>query len=123
MSDYPFFDAGNLTDDEILNKLNQLTQRAMVAQMSSRNPQMLDQLYAMIDMLNEERVFRLQQQTVEAWNKMFPDVIESDPDFKGERVEKDANKPAHVVKPAQGQKGNLQAPIFHKEYVNKNKKD
>lgn len=118
MSDHPFFEPERLTDEEILKKLSDLNQRLTVAHYTSTNYNMIGQLQGMIDALNNERMVRLARQTQEAWDKMFPDVIETEPDFKEERPDPTRDK-AHVVKPAQGAKKKITAPVFHKEYVKK----
>ena len=88
----------------------------MVSHWASNSIQMREQLQGMIEALMDERERRLQVQTQEAWDKMFPDKIESDPDFKETKAEKTTEQAA-VVKPAGGMKKAFAEPqIFHKEY-------
>jgi hypothetical protein len=60
-------------------------------------------------------------QAQDAWNKMFPDIIESDPEAKLKRQEEAALKATGK----QGPKKRLATTeIFHKEYLNQpSKKD
>lgn len=115
MFEHPFFDPSTLSDDEIVQKMASLTQRLMVAQWTSHNMAMRGQIQGMIEALTEERERRLQIQTQEAWDKQFPERIESDPEFKLTRGDK-ADEKASVVKPVNAQKKFGNEQIFHKEY-------
>ncbi len=112
---HPFFDPSKLSDDEITKQISELNRRAMISSWSSRNPLVMDQINSMIDALQEERVNRLNIQAAQAYQAMFPAVIESDPEYKEEKAEPKVR--SHVVQAPAAPKKFDNVPIFHKEYV------
>jgi hypothetical protein len=120
MIDHPFINLKALTDEELIKKSTDLHKKLMMAHMWSSNPGIADQFRWMLEMIAEEQQERLAKDTNDAWNKMFPEVIESDPEFTKERSSVDQQDKTHVVKPAQAKpKAPIIAPTFHKEYLNK----
>lgn len=114
----PFFDPSILSDEEITKQISDLNRRSMIASWSMRSPLAMDQINSMIDALQEERINRLNKQSAEAYQAMFPDVIESDPDCKAEKSEKsEPQVRSQVVQSPQTPKKFDNIPIFHKEYV------
>ena len=121
---HPFFDTKKLSDEELLKKINDLSKRLNLVYMTNQSHMMIDQINTMLDILNEERMERLNKQTQDMWNKQFPEIIESDPEFKSERpslenkpVNKPSGKPANKTKNVP-----LVMPTFHKEYLKKDGK-
>lgn len=119
--DHPFFNVKQLSDEDLLKKINDLTRRLNMTHLITGNSDMINQINLMIDMLNEERMERLNKQTFEMWNNQFPEIIETDPEFKMERPSSESHKP--INKPANKTKRvPLVTPTFHKEYVKKDSK-
>lgn len=115
MSFNPFFEPENMSDDELSTKLVELRRRLFMGSYSQSSPQLLQSLQDMIRQIEDVQQGRLQIQAQDAWNKMFPDVIESDPEAKLKRQEETAQK--NSGKP--GPKKRLATQeIFHKEYLN-----
>ena len=64
---------------------------------------------------------RLNKQQFEAFNEMFPERVESDPEFKVSKSEVDETKTT-VIKPAKVSKPQtFTEPVFHKEYTSTDK--
>ena len=110
-----------MSDDELLEKTTELHSRLNKAFMWGSSSDLVNQLQWMLEMIEEEKMERYKKQNFELIQGMFPDTVESDPDFaKVKSQVEEAN--AKVVKPAQSKKvSNLPAPSFHKEYVGKDK--
>lgn len=120
MIDHPFINLKSLSDEELLKRNADLHKKLMMAHMWTSNPHIAEQIGFMLEMIAEEQQERMSRETNEAWNKMFPDVIESDPEFKKDRASVDQQDKTHVVKPAQAKpRTPIVAPTFHKEYINK----
>lgn len=122
MIDHPFLSFKNLSDDELLEKTSEIHKRINKAYMWGSSRDLISQLQWMLEMIEEEKEERLKKQTFEAIQGMFPEVVESDPEFAKSKAEtEDAN--AKVVKPAQAKKtSNLPVPSFNKEYTEAGKK-
>lgn len=121
MIDHPFLSFKDLSDDELLEKTSELHKRLNKAHMWGSSQDLITQLQWMLEMIEEEKGERLKKQNFEALNSMFPEIVESDPEFMKDKANlEEAN--AKVVKPAQTKKvSNLPAPSFHKEYTDKGK--
>jgi hypothetical protein len=115
MSFNPFFEPENMSDDELTNKLNELRRRLYMGSYSQSSVQLMQGLQNMIRQIEEVQQGRLMIQAQEAWHKMFPDVIESDPEVKQKRQEEAAGKQAGKPGP---KKRLATQEIFHKEYLN-----
>jgi len=76
----------------------------------------INQLEWMLEMVEEEKMERMKKQQFEALQSMFPDRVESDPQFKTQKSELEDTK-STVVKPASRKPQDLPTPIFHKEYT------
>ena len=82
---HPFFDPKPLSDDDILKKLNEVSSRLRYAQSFIGDQIMIDQLELLMESLQNERQERMNRQYFDSWNSQFPDVLESDPEFKKDR--------------------------------------
>lgn len=122
MIDHPFLSFKELSDDELLNKTTELQKRLNKAHMWGSSSDILSQLEWMLEMIEEEKMERMSKQTFEQIQGMFPEIVESDPEFaksKGDLEETNTK----VVKPASTKKNlTLPAPSFHKEYTTPTKK-
>lgn len=116
MIDHPFMDFKNLSDDDLSNKESQIMKNLYRARMWGSSPELINQLNWTLEMINEERVERLQRQQFDLTQEMFPKIIDSDPEFKKDHAEIDEIKTT-VVKPAAKKPMSSEAPIFHKEYL------
>lgn len=79
---HPFFSAGDLDDEALGQKIMELQQRLIAAHMISGNPQIMDQLGLLLETLEAERQERGARELQRMWSSQFPDVIESDPEFR-----------------------------------------
>lgn len=114
MSFNPFFEPENMSDDELTNRLMELRKRLYIASYSQSSYQLTQGLQDMIRSIEEVQQTRMMIQAQNAWDKMFPDVIESDPEAKAKRQEEAAQKVA--TKPGL-KKHRATEEIFHKEYL------
>jgi hypothetical protein len=100
---HPLINAKALTDDEIMAKIGVLTQRLAYARGMIGDVSMINNLNVILETYRSEYQERLAKQQYDAWQKQFPDVIESDPEFK-----KDAK--------ATGAPGSPAKPTFTKKF-------
>lgn len=82
---HPFFNVKDLDDDAINKKILQLQSRLMYANAFSGSHEMADQMLLMLESLEMEREERYMVEVNKMYQKQFPDVIESDPEFKKDR--------------------------------------
>jgi hypothetical protein len=115
MSFNPFFEPENMSDEELSTKLTQLRQRLFMGSYSQSSFQLMQGLQDMIRQIEEVQQARLMIQAQDAWNKMFPDIIESDPEVRAKRQEEAAQKQPGKPGP---KKRMATEEIFHKEYLN-----
>jgi hypothetical protein len=112
---HPFFNVKELDDDTINKKILQLQGRLLYTQAFSGNSMMMDQMFLMLETLEAEREERYQLEVFKAYNKQFPDVIESDPEFKQKDTGKggtNADGKPKVERPKV-------QPVFTKQYKKK----
>lgn len=122
MIDHPFLSFKELSDDELLNKTTELQKRLNKAHMWGSSSDILSQLEWMLEMIEEEKMERMTKQTFEQIQGMFPEIVESDPEFAKSKSELDETN-TKVVKPAATKKNlTLPVPSFHKEYTTPTKK-
>lgn len=107
---HPFLDAKNMSDDEILNKIAMLNQRVMYAQGMIGDRSMIMSLGQMIETLQCEYEERMAVRAQAHWDKQFPDIIESDPDFKKTKEGKKAAATGDA----------LTRPSFNRKFVKPN---
>ena len=87
MSDIPGFNPSTMTDDELMNKQVELNSRlAWASKFSGSN--MSSQFLMMIQAIEAERRDRLLRFIFAEREKMFPDVIESEPELAAEHKRK-----------------------------------
>lgn len=117
MIDHPFLSFSNLSDDELLDKTGEIHKRLSKAYMWGSSNDLVSQLEWMLEMIEEEKMERAKKASFEALQGMFPEVVESDPEFsKGKSDVEESN--SKIVKPATNKKAStMPAPSFHKEYV------
>jgi hypothetical protein len=119
--DHPFLSFKELSDDELLDKTSEIHKRLNKAFMWGSSSDLISQLQWMLEMIEEEKMERMKKQNFDLMQGMFPEVVESDPEFSKSKVEPEESQ-ARVVKPANSKKAqNLPVPSFHKEYVGPDK--
>jgi len=94
MFDVPGFNPSAMSDEELLNRQSELSRRLGWASRFSQSGDMSSQLYAMISAIEMERRDRILKVMFQERSKMFPDIIESEPDLAQEHKKKvvDAEK-------------------------------
>lgn len=117
MIDHPFLSFKDMSEEELLEKQAELHRNLSRAHMWGSSQDLINQLSWMLEMIEEEKMERMAKVQFEAMQAMFPERVESDPEFKTEKSELEEVK-STVVKPAKVAKTqDLPAPIFHKEYT------
>jgi hypothetical protein len=92
------FDPQQYTDDEIIRKMTELNRKIIFANRFSLNFDMIGQLQTLLAALEFERHERLQRSMLDMRDKLFPDVIETDPGLKElEQNAKEIEKPKAVI--------------------------
>lgn len=119
MIDHPFLSFKDLSDDELLQKTQDIHRNLSRASMWGSSLDTINQLEWMLEMIDEEKMERAQKANFDAMVAMFPDTVESDPDFKASKGEPEDDSKTTIVKPASRKPQNLPAPLFHKEYTDK----
>lgn len=118
MIDHPFLSFSTMSDEDLLEKTSELYRNLSRAHMWGSSLEIIQQLEWMLEMIEEERMERFKKQQFEAMQSMFPDRVESDPEFKTQKSELEETKTT-VVKPAARKPQNFPTPVFHKEYSGK----
>lgn len=101
----PFLDLKSMSEDELLKKINQLSQRMSFAHGMVGDRSMIESLSHLLEAYQTEYQERLLIRAHDQWTSQFPSVIESDPDFKEEKA-----KPV-------GTPGKDLRPNFNKKFV------
>lgn len=101
----PFLDLKAMSEEELLNKINTLTMRMNYAQNFVGDRTMMNSLGMYLEAFQNEYQERQIIRANEQWNSQFPEIIESEPDFK---VAKD-KKPGAPDGPVR--------PAFNKKFV------
>jgi hypothetical protein len=115
--DHPFLDFKDLSDEELLDKTTELHKKLNKAHMWGSSSGIADQLMWMLEMIEEEKMERQKKANFDAMNAMFPETIESDPDFGREKPDADDTN-SKVIKPSSTRKTtDLPMPMFDKEYT------
>lgn len=122
MIEHPFLSFSNMSDEELLEKTSELHRNIARGYTWGSSHDLINQLQWMLEMIEEEKMERFKKQQFEAMQSMFPDRVESDPEFKTQKSELEDTK-STVVKPAKEKRPDLPAPLFHKEYTEAGKKD
>ena len=120
MIDHPFLDFKELSDDELLEKTTDLQRNMQRAYLWGSSHDVITQLEWMLEMIEEEKLERYKRQVFDMQNAMFPEIVESDPEFK-----KADTNPTESIKPAKPHKNApaaLPMPNFNKEYLTPDKK-
>jgi len=90
---HPSFDPSSLNEEELRDKLSNLNSRLYAAHAMGMSYDMRAQLETFIELIEMELQNRFAAQMQKAWNELFPDVIESEPDLKpGAEKAKEASK-------------------------------
>lgn len=117
MIDHPFLSFKDMSEEELQTKQAELHRNLGRAHMWGSSFDLIHQLEWMLEMIEEERMERMNRQQFEAMQAMFPERVESDPEFKTQKSELEEVK-STVVKPAQSKKPtNMAMPSFNKEYT------
>ena len=120
MIDHPFLDFKGLSDDELLEKTTDLQRNMQRAYLWGSSHDTISQLEWMLEMIEEEKLERYKKQVFEMQNAMFPEIVESDPEFK--KVKADSTEASKPVKPHKNAPSPLPVPNFNKEYLNPDNK-
>jgi hypothetical protein len=120
--EHPFLSFKEMSDEELLEKTTELHRQLSRAFTWGSSRDLTNQLQWMLEMIEEEKMERYKKQQFEAMQAMFPERVESDPEFKTQKSEIEDHK-STVVKPAKDKKVEMPAPLFHKEYTEAGKKD
>ena len=118
MIDHPFLSFKDLSDDDLLEKTTELQKNLNRAHMWGSSQEIIGQLIWMLDMIEEEKLERWKKQNFDMMNSAFPEIVESDPEFKNDKPETEVVKSSKPVRKTHS----LPMPNFNKEYVNKDKK-
>ena len=117
MIDHPHLSFHDLTEDELTQKSQDLHRNLSKASMWGSSRDIIDQLQWMLEMVEEERMERMKRASFEAMQSMFPERVESDPEFSQQKSDLQDTKTT-VVKPASKSRPTGQPdPVFHKEYT------
>lgn len=81
MFDIPGFNPSAMSDDELMNRQAELSRRFGWANRFSGSTDMSGQLWAMISAIEAERRDRMLRMIFKERDKLFPDIIETEPDL------------------------------------------
>lgn len=115
MIEHPFLNFKDLSDDELLNKTSEIFKKLNGASMWGSSQGIIDQFHWMLEMIEEEKMERMAKANFEALKNIFPETVESDPDFKKDKVVEEAKEKAAKSKPTGPR--TFPAPVFTKEYT------
>jgi len=115
---HPFFDPVTMSDDELRDKLDSLNNRLWAAHAMGMSSDMREQLQMLIETIETEVQQRFANSMQKAWDDMFPDVIESEPDLKPQ-VDAKKKRPTVGNKNIEEQEKPRVAPAFNKVYKKK----
>lgn len=90
-----WFDPGKLTDEELREKLANLQQRLWATHAMGMSMEIRDQLQYYVSQIETELMARFAHETQKLWDAQFPEIIESDPEFKPQA---EAKKPTTTGK-------------------------
>jgi hypothetical protein len=82
MFDLPGFDVSGMSEDELNRKSEELSRKMNLAS-RWHSTDMVTQLWNMLAVINAERRERMLRDLFEEQKKIFPDVIETEPDLAG----------------------------------------
>jgi hypothetical protein len=120
--DHPFLSFKDLSEDELQDKTADIHKKLSKAHMWGSSRDIISQLEWMLEMIEEEKMERLKKQNFDTIKAMFPETVESDPEYSQTKSSMDDTN-SKVVKPAQTKKTpQMPMPLFDKEYVNKDSK-
>lgn len=88
MFDIPGFNPTGMSDEELLNRQGELSRRLGWASRFSGSGDMSGQLYAMITAIEAERRDRVLRMMFSERQKLFPEIIETEPDLAQEHRRK-----------------------------------
>ncbi len=111
---HPSFDPSTLNEEELREKLSELNNRLYAAHAMGMSYELRVQLEQFIELIEFEQQMRFSAQMQKAWNDLFPDVIESEPDLKP-GAEK-AKETKTTKKAKEGPERPANAPMFNKVY-------
>lgn len=89
----PGFEISNLSDDELLNKQQDIARKLSYLSAYGGAPEAISQLRAMSSAIDAERMERIYSEAWEARQKIYPAVIESDPTMRDSVIATDDKKP------------------------------
>jgi hypothetical protein len=88
MFDIPGFDPHNMSEDELLTRQGELSRRLSFANRFSSSGEMADQIMRMIQTIEAVRRDRVLKIMFDERNKMFPEIIETEPELAAEHKRK-----------------------------------
>lgn len=113
--DHPFFEVSTLSDEDLQEKLSQLQTRLFSAHAMGMSYDLRVQLETMIETIEIESRNRYAAQMQTAWDKMFPEVIETEPTLVPGKEAVDSSKKVPGKK-KEGADRPANAPSFNKVY-------
>lgn len=113
--DHPFFEVSGLNEEDLRDKLAQLQTRLFSAYAMGMSFELREQIQSMIEVIEMELQARYAAQMQEAWDKMFPDVIETEPSLIPGKETADSNKKVPGKK-KEGVERPAHVPSFNKVY-------
>jgi hypothetical protein len=90
--DFPGLDVKKMGDDELLRRINEIHGKMLYAHAYSSNPELLDQMQAILETLEFEQYERASKKAWEAQNRKAPKVIETDIDLVERKEVEQAKK-------------------------------
>jgi hypothetical protein len=88
MFDIPGFNPSSMTDDELMNRQAELSRRFGWANRFSTSTDIPGQLWAMISAIDAERRDRMLKMIFKERDKMFPEIIETEPEMASQHKRK-----------------------------------
>ena len=95
----PFLDLKAMSEEELLSKITTLTTRMQYAQNFVGDRTMINSLGMYLEAFQNEFQERQVIRANDQWNSQFPEVIESEPDFKVAAAKK-AGEASGPIRPA-----------------------
>lgn len=85
------FDPSNLSDEDLIQKQIDLQERISIAY-NSGNYVIVGNLQKYLQQIQMEQLERIVKQSIKSRSDLFPDIIESDPDFQIEKKQEPFDK-------------------------------
>lgn len=83
--DHPLFDVKQFSFEQLIEKTNELQQRIVYARMYNMDDNAIEQLELILNSLQLEQLDRYRRMEYDYINSQYPEIIESDPEFKNDK--------------------------------------